>query len=334
MTDSNLFIIAEIGVNHDGYAERAIELARAAKSAGADAVKTQVWTTEEVYRRDDPRFDTIKALELTREQVGDIKSFCDDIGIEFFATPDDIGWAHFMKGLGVKRMKTSSQDVTNLPFLREIGRLGMPVIYSTGACTLEEMVAGYDALKEGIDDGGNYGFPTVLHCLSSYPAPLDQMNLRVLPNEIFSRWGEPLAPFGLSDHTHGVHAAMVAVGMGATVFEKHLTLDMGASGPDHAASAEPGPFAAYVRLIHEAYAALGDGLKRIMPCELEARRNGQRFLAFRRSMKAGEVIASDDLICMKLGAGLPPSRAAAFVGCTLAVDVEAYSGVSDGCIPC
>lgn len=327
---SELFIVAEIGVNHDGYVSVAMQLATAAKAAGADAVKTQVWTTEEVYARTDPRFDTIKRLELTRDQIGVLKEHCDNIGIEFFATPDDIGWAHFLKGLGVKRMKTSSQDVTNLPFLREIGALGLPVIYSTGACTPEEMQAGYDALKDGINNGGDYSFPSVLHCVSAYPAPLDQMNLSVL-KEIFDRFGEPLAPIGLSDHTTSIEAAIVAVGLGATIFEKHLTLDVNAAGPDHAASLDPIHFAGYVKAIRSAHRMLGDGKKRVMPCEEETRKHGQRFAALRADRPAGHLLAWDDLCFMKIDHGVPPHLARGIIerGARLVSDVAAFTSLAN-----
>ncbi len=328
---NDLFIIAELGVNHDGYAEKAIDLVRAAKQAGADAVKTQVWTTEEVYARSDPRFDTIKRLELNRDQVRAIKVACDAIGIEFFATPDDMEWARFLKEIGVKRMKTSSQDVTNLPFLREIGALGLPVIYSTGACSWKELEAGWEAIRAGQMDGGDYSFPDVLHCVSAYPAlDLDQMNLNVL-KEIGGHYGWPLASIGLSDHTIGSpKAAVTALALGATIFEKHLTLDVNAPGPDHMASTTPGPFSGYVESLREAYRMLGDGVKRLMPCEEETRKHGQRFAALRADRPAGHRLIWDDLCFMKIGHGVDPQRARELIDKNVRIefDVPAFTSLA------
>ncbi|HVM96590.1 MAG TPA: N-acetylneuraminate synthase family protein, partial [Candidatus Acidoferrales bacterium] len=179
---------------------------------------------------------------------------------------------------GVKRIKTSSQDVTNLSFLREIGKLGLPVILSTGACTKREMLDAMVAVN-----GYGYESPqrplTVLHCVSAYPAPLDQMNLSVITDLRRSFYGR----VGLSDHTQGLVAALTALGLGARVFEKHLTLDTTQLGPDHAASADPVQMSDYVYRLRQAYTALGDGIKRIMPCEMENRKRYEKFIAPRRN---------------------------------------------------
>lgn len=264
-----LEIIAEIGVNHNGRVQQAMMLAECAKHAGCTAVKTQLWNTERVYPRD--RWDQMKRLELSRDSIKILSAFCAGIGIEFICTPDEIEDAIFLKDLGIKRMKTSSQDVTNLKFLRQIGELGLPVIFSTGACGWNEMMEGRAAIGR-MDT-------TVLHCVSAYPAPLEEMNLRVL-DHLSSMW--PERRIGLSDHTIGDEAAVMAVAMGATVFEKHLTFSRFSEGPDHFASITMDMMRAYVKRLQTCYAALGSGDKRVMPCELENRKKFEAFIAPRK----------------------------------------------------
>lgn len=258
-------VIGEIGVNHNGDFFTACKLVDAAIEAGCTSVKTQLWDTERVYPRE--RWDEMKKLELSRKDIIGLKGFCRGRGIELIVTPDDTIDAQFIAEIGFKRIKTSSMSVTNLPLLKYIGTLGMPVIFSTGACNWSEFNAAYSAI--GRND------TTVLHCVSAYPAPLEQMNMRVLlemRDMIFRR-----SPIGLSDHTLGTEAAIMALAMEATVFEKHLTLSRDQEGPDHQASLTPPEMWQYVQTLKECDAAMGEGHKRVMPCEIENRKKFDKF---------------------------------------------------------
>lgn len=253
-----VFVIAEAGVNHNGDIEIAMRLVDEAIKAGCDAVKFQLWNTEHIYpasRVGRVMHDQMAALELSREQMVLLKAYCDARGILFFATPDELADAQFLAGLGVELMKTSSHDVTNLEMLRGIRALGVPTIMSTGAASLLEINDAWIALEPA----------AALHCVSAYPAPLDQMNLRAL------RWLEFGGPRGLSDHTLGIAAACASLALGARIFEKHFTLGRYMRGPDHAASASIPEMKEYVSTLRALAIGLGDGVKRIMPCEAAAR---------------------------------------------------------------
>lgn len=265
-------IIAEIGVNHNGSIATAIKLIDAARAAGCDTVKFQLWNTERVYPRE--RWYEMKRLELSRAQIVHLKGHCDNIGIEFLCTPDEVEDARFLKSIGVKRIKTSSQDITNLRFLKEVAELDLPLIVSTGACTRVEM----DRAFATVIRETTVFRPVFLHCVSAYPAPLDQMNLNVI-FYLVRTFGPHV---GLSDHSLGNNAALIALGLGARVFEKHLTLNTYQSGPDHAASLDPVQMADYVFRLRAAERALGDGIKRIMPCEEENRARYEAFIAPRK----------------------------------------------------
>src|SRR5882672_10804728 len=172
---SMIEVIAEIGVNHNGDFFTACKLVDAAIEAGATAVKTQLWNTERVYPRE--RWDEMKRLELSRNDIQTLQAFCRGRGIELIVTPDELDDATFLRDIGVKRIKTSSQDVTNLRFLTGVGMLGLPVIFSTGACNWAEMNIGLKALHGGSHDSDLH--ITLLHCVSAYPAPVFEMNLGV-----------------------------------------------------------------------------------------------------------------------------------------------------------
>lgn len=329
--DDHLFIIAEAGVNHDGDLEKAFKLVDAAVAAGADAVKFQAWITEKVYSaqslkpdyqkrttdQDESEFDTIKALEFGHEEFAALSDYCRKQGIVFFATPDEADSADALVELGVPLLKTASQDVTNLPFLRHLATYGLPVIYSTGASTLNELVAGAEVFLGKVP-----GF-AILHCVSAYPAPMADMNLRVISTlrKMFP------CVVGFSDHTDGASAACAALALGARVFEKHLTLDRSAPGPDHQASLDPDQFTAYVRELHDVLTALGDGHKRIMPSEENTRLAFRRFIVAARGLPAGTVLTEADLLFKKVVDGLPPNHIDQVVGARLRRDVDADAAI-------
>lgn len=324
--EQNLFIIAEAGVNHNGNVNTAFQLVDAAVEAGCDAVKFQTWVTEKVYSRNksikpeyqarttnaaESEYDTIKKLELSYEDFGRIKNYCDQKSILFFSTPDEIDSADFLAQLGVGLMKTASQDVTNTPFLGHVARLGMPVIFSTGACTLTELAEGVETILAETNE------LIILHCVSSYPAPMEQMNLSVLPN-LRSMFG---CPVGLSDHTTGAEVACAAVALGARVFEKHLTLDKSMSGPDHQASLDPDEMFHYCQTLRSVRAALGDGVKRIMPCEENTRKAFRRFIVAARDLPAGTVLRTQDFCFKKVVDGISPRHIELVIGSQLTDDI-------------
>ena len=326
--NERLFIIAEAGVNHNGSVETALQLVDAAIECGCDAIKFQTWITEKVYSATrsvkpeyqvrvtdaaESEFDTIKRLELSFDDFRRIKDYCDKRGILFFSTPDESESADFLVSLGVGLMKTASQDVTNLPFLRQLSGLGLPIIFSTGACTLAELAEGVEAISESTKE------VFILHCVSSYPAPLEQMNLAAIPN-LSATFGFPV---GFSDHTEGSEAACAAVALGARVFEKHLTLDRGMPGPDHQASFEPRQMKAYCEALRNVHRALGDGIKRIMPCEVDARKAFSRFLVTARDLPSGAVLSGTDVVFKKVVDGIAPKYLDMLIGKKLITNVAA-----------
>ncbi len=332
-SEQNLFIIAEAGVNHNGKIETALQLVDAAVNAGCDAVKFQTWVTEKVYSRDksikpeyqsrttnaaESEFDTIKNLELSHEDFGRIKSYCEQRGILFFSTPDETDSADFLVHLGVKLLKTASQDVTNTPFLRYVAGLGLPVIFSTGACTLGELVEGVETILAETQE------LIILHCVSAYPAPVEQMNLSLIP-KIRQLFGYPV---GLSDHTIGAEAACAAVALGARVFEKHITLDRSMTGPDHQASMSPEEMLHYCQTLRRVRAALGDGVKRIMPSEEDARRAFRRFVVAARDLPSGAVLGPHDIHFKKVVDGISPRYLELILGAEIAEPVVADATIT------
>lgn len=240
------FIIAEAGVNHCGSIDLARHLITAAKSCGANAVKFQMFDAELLGRPE------IKHLELTHEQLFDLYGRCNAQGIEFMCTPFDVEAVKFLTPL-LKRLKISSGCIGNVPLLEAARKTGLPVILSTGMSRLGDVAFSLDIL----------GGATLLHCTSAYPCPIQDVNLRAMQT-LATRFHMPV---GYSDHTDGVIISIAAVAMGATIIEKHLTLDRRSEGPDHLSSLEPESFKTMVETIRRLELAIGDGEKRPMPSE-------------------------------------------------------------------
>lgn len=252
-------IIAEIGVNHDGQLGKAMHLMREAKRRGADVAKFQTYDATEIALPGAHR-DMLAKHQLSHDDHRALKAEADILGIEFMSSPFDIKSAVFLKELGVKRLKIGSGELTNHSFLGDVGRLGLPVILSTGMATIQEVLDAVCYIWPH-----NEGRISLLHCVSAYPAPVASYNLRAM-NAL--RGVTSGMRVGLSDHTLGDHLAIAAVAMGATIIEKHLTLCFEDIGPDHAASMEPLEFGEMVRKIRDIEAAMGDGIKRPTPEEL------------------------------------------------------------------
>lgn len=323
------FIIAEAGVNHNGDVELAKQLVDAAVRAGADAVKFQTWVTEKViapdarmaeYQRqnlgkDQSQFEMAKQLELNYDQFREIKAYADRQNTLFFSTPDEEDSVDFLDELGVLLFKIGSGEVTTLPLLRHVALKGKPVILSTGMSTLGEV----EAAVRAIEETGNRQL-VLLHCVSNYPADPADYNLRAM-DTLASAFGYPV---GLSDHTLGIEIAVAAVARGACVLEKHLTLDKRMPGPDHRASLEVGEFAKMVQAIRAVESALGDGVKRPVPSELETKKVVQKSIVAARSICAGEKITEGDVALRRTSGGLAPTYLPFVIGRRVICDLDAH----------
>ena len=313
------FVIAEAGVNHNGDLGLARALVDVAAAAGADAVKFQTFTADGLVTRAAPTAEyqqralgtaasqhtMLSALELSPAAHEALWVHCASRGIEFMSTPFDVESAHYLKRLGVKRLKISSGDVTNLPMLEVVGGLGLPVILSTGMADLDEVEAAVATLRaSGLTD------LLILHCVSNYPADPALTNLRAM-DTLGQRFGVPV---GLSDHSPGLAVAVAAVARGATCIEKHFTVDRSLPGPDHQASLLPDELSALVRSVREVERALGDGVKRPVPSELPIRLVARKSLVTGRDLPAGTVLRREDLVILRPGTGLPPSALPRVVG--------------------
>jgi N-acetylneuraminate synthase/N,N'-diacetyllegionaminate synthase len=321
------FVIAEAGVNHCGSIEMAMELVDAALESGADAVKFQTWVTEKLvapsacsasYQRrntgkDQNQFEMLKDLELDFASFRKLKEYSDKRGIMFLSTPDEECSADFLEELGVPLFKIGSAEVTNLRFLKHIALKQKPIILSTGMSTLAEVE---DAVRE-IEHTGNRQI-ILLHCVSSYPTDYSDCNLQAM-DTLADSFGYPV---GFSDHTLGIEIAVAAAARRAMVIEKHLTLDRALSGPDHLASLTPAEFAGMVRSIRNVEKALGDGVKRPAPCELETKSVVRKVIVVDSFIGEGQCIREDDLVLQRASEGLEPSNMAHVIGRRVVRDLQ------------
>ena len=320
-------VIAEAGVNHNGDIGMAVELVARAAEAGADVVKFQTFDTSQVVARHAPKatyqiartgesdsqYDMVRRLELPREAHATLVETCHAHGITFMSTAFDHGSLDLLVKLGVDRLKVPSGEITNLPLLRDIGRRGLPVILSTGMATLGEVETAIEVLNRS---GTPTERVTVLHCTTEYPAPFQDVNLRAMTT-LQNALGVAV---GYSDHTSGIEVPIAAVALGATVIEKHLTLDRSLPGPDHHASLEPAEFAEMVRSIRHVEAALGDGIKRVVDSEAQNRMVARRSIVAAAPIAAGEPFTSANLATKRPAVGLSPMRWDEIIGRTATRD--------------
>jgi N,N'-diacetyllegionaminate synthase len=302
-------------VNHNGDLARARQLVAMAASAGADVVKFQTFiTTESIsagaakadYQRivtdpDESQADMVRKLELSRSDHEVLVEDCRRLGIRFLSTAFDSASFDMLIELGLDLVKVPSGEITNLPLLRHLAARGLPMIMSTGMATLDEIAAALDAVEAA---GTPRHRVTLLHCTTEYPAPFDEVNLRAIATlrETFG------LDVGYSDHTSGIEIAIAAVALGATVIEKHVTLDRSLPGPDHQASIEPAELAAMVTSIRHLESAFGDGVKRPTPSELRNRAIARKSIVARRAILAGEPFSADNLTAKRPGTGISPMR--------------------------
>jgi N,N'-diacetyllegionaminate synthase len=308
-------IIAEAGVNHNGDMVLAKRLIDAAADAGADLVKFQTFNAEQLATHAAPKaeyqthttdevqsqFEMLRQLELSAEMHETLIEYCRGRNIGFFSTGFDIKSIDYLASVGAERFKIPSGEITNLPYLRHIGAFGKPVILSTGMATLAEIESALEVLETA-------GTPrtqiTVLHCNTEYPTPMQDVNLRAMCS-IGKAFGVAV---GYSDHTAGIEVPIAAVALGATVIEKHLTLDRNLPGPDHKASLEPDEFAAMLRAIRNIEQAMGDGIKRPSSSETKNKPIARKSLVAAKPIRAGERFTVENVTAKRPGTGISPMR--------------------------
>ncbi len=326
---NHVFIIAEAGVNHNGSFDKALDMIKVAKDVGADAVKFQTAVPELVMTKkaakakyqeqtteaNETQLEMVKKIHLPLDAYEALKAECEKLKIEFMSTAFDEVSIQTLKKLKLKRVKIPSGEITNLPYLRHIALMCKPVFMSTGMATLEEVRAAMDVLLEA---GVNKDDLTMLHCNTEYPTPMGDVNLRAM----LTIRDELGVQVGYSDHTLGIEVPIAAVALGATIIEKHFTLDRTMPGPDHAASLEPEELKAMVATIRNIEKALGDGVKKPSPSETKNIPIARKSIIAKKPIKKGEAFSEDSLTVKRPGTGISPMEWDNVVGKTATHDYE------------
>lgn len=316
MDSSSVYIIAEVGVNHNGSLALAMQCVDQAVLCGADAVKFQTFKSERLVTKhaakadyqmentgsNESQLSMLQKLELSFADFAILKKYCDQQNIDFLSTPFDEESADFLHTLQVDAFKIGSGDVTNIPFLKKIDQYGRPVMLSTGMSNVAEIQESLAAFERS---------PVyLLHCTSDYPAPLEDVNLMAIQT-MHAAFGRIT---GYSDHTSGIEIAIAAAALGAKIVEKHLTLDQTLPGPDHKASLEPQDFASMVAAIRNVESARGNGVKRCMPSEESTRNIARKSIVMAADKQAGHVLTEADLFIKRPGTGIEPKFLYDFLG--------------------
>ncbi len=307
------YVIAEIGVNHNGNLNIARELIDAATDAGADAVKFQTYQTNLLVTRtaskatyqiaatgkSESQYEMLSSLQLSYEQHHTLMMYCQEREVEFLSSPFDIESIDSLIEMGVSKIKIPSGELTNLPYLRHIGSLGKPIIMSTGMATLNEVRSAMDVLESA---GAMRAKITLLHCSTEYPASISGVNLKAMITlkDTFN------VQVGYSDHTIGSEVSLAAVAMGASVIEKHLTLDCRSYGPDHKASMEPNDFKLMINAIRNVEMAFGSGEKKPNSTEMNNSNIVRKSLFANDAIKKGELFTEDNIISKRPANGISP----------------------------
>ncbi len=308
---NNVLIIAEAGVNHNGRLDLALKMIDEAKKAGADIVKFQTARPENVISKfaekaeyqkkttgtGESQLDMCKRIVLKFEDYILLRNHCEEIGIQFLSTSFDLESIHFLRELGCEMWKIPSGEITNYPYLIEIAKTGQPIIMSTGMSTLDEVRTAVDLLKKN-----GAGEISLLHCTTEYPAPYEDVNLKVLD----TLRKEFQLEVGYSDHTPGIEVPIAAVAMGATIIEKHFTLDRNMEGPDHKASLEPDELKQMVSAIRHIEKAMGNGIK--IPADSEKKNIviARKSIVAKRDIVAGDVFTEENITTKRPGYGISP----------------------------
>ena len=307
-----IYIIAEAGVNHNGSFDLACKLVDEAKKAGVDCIKFQTFKAEKLvshsakkaeYQKretgDSSQQDMLKQLELSFEEFIALKAYCDKVGIAFLSTPFDFDSLAFLDTIDMPFWKIPSGEVTNYPYLVALAKTGKPIVMSTGMCTMEEIGEAVAVLKEN-----GAGEIKLLHCNTEYPTPFEDVNLTAMDHIR----GAFSLEVGYSDHTKGIEIPIAAAAVGATIIEKHFTLDKNMEGPDHKASLEPHELAQMVSAIRNIEKALGDGVKRPSPSEEKNKPIARKSIVAQVAIKKGEVFTEQNLTVKRPGEGISPMQ--------------------------
>ena len=309
----NIYIIAEAGVNHNGSLELAKKMVNEAKDAGADCIKFQTFISKNMASKNagkadyqmqqtdawESQLDMLEKLELSFNEFVVLSEYCKEKEIEFLSTAFDFDSIVFLNSLDMKKWKVPSGDITNLPYLIKIAELGKPVILSTGMSTMEDIRAAVSVLKNN-----GSGEITVLHCTTEYPTPYEDVNLNAM-NTIKAEFDLPI---GYSDHTQGIEIPIAAVALGATVIEKHFTLDRTMEGPDHKASLEPNELKAMVSAIRNVEVAIGSGEKKPAESEKKNMVIARKSIIAKHYITKGEVFTEENLTIKRPGNGISPMK--------------------------
>lgn len=313
MSMDNIFIIAEAGINHNGDFDNAVKMVELAAIAGADAVKFQTFKAKQLMIPNAPKaqyqqqaigdeesmLDMACRLELSYPEFLELHSHCRDRGIEFLSTPFDFESITFLADLGLETFKIPSGEVTNLPHLRKIGALNRNVILSTGMADMLEIK---QALEVIIGAGTDKDKITILHCNTDYPTPMEDVNLSAMLS-IKKALGVKV---GYSDHTLGIEIPVAVAALGASVIEKHFTLDKSMPGPDHRASLSPEELKEMVKAVRNIEKALGDGVKRTSPSEAKNMYVARRSIVAARDINKGEIFSEENISAKRPSTGMSP----------------------------
>ena len=316
MSYNQTFIIAEAGVNHNGSLELAKKMINVAVEAGADAVKFQTFKAEMVVSKyaqkaeyqkktttvDESQLEMIKKLELDVAAHRTLIDYCKKKNICFMSTPFDLDSIDLLNKLKLEIFKIPSGEITNLPYLRKIGTLKKEIILSTGMADLGEIENALDILACA---GTELKGITILHCNTEYPTPVEDVNLKAV---LTIKTAFPCVNIGYSDHTPGIEIPIAAVAMGATIIEKHFTLDKNMEGPDHKASLEPGELKEMVKAIRNIEKALGNGIKNPSPSELKNKPIARKSIVAARTIRKGESFTEENLTIKRPSTGISPMR--------------------------
>jgi N,N'-diacetyllegionaminate synthase len=314
-------IIAEAGVNHNGSIETAKKMVDAAVHAGVDYIKFQTFKAEKLvsvnaekadYQKqttntEESQYQMIKKLELDMDTHKELINYCNKKGIKFISTPFDLESIDLLYELEVPLFKIGSGEITNYPYLKKIALKGLPVILSTGMSNLTDVESALDVL---LSNGLSRTQITLLHANTEYPTPMQDVNLKAMLTlkDAFK------TKVGYSDHTLGIEVPVAAVALGATVIEKHFTLDKTMEGPDHKASLEPEELEAMVKAIRNIEKAMGDGIKRPSPSETKNMPIARKSIIASTFIKKGEVFTEQNITTKRPGTGISPMRWEDFLG--------------------
>lgn len=311
---TKVLIIAEAGVNHNGSLDLAKKLIDEAAIAGVDFIKFQTFKAEKLVSRSakqaeyqqrnigktgDSQYTMLKHLELNANQHEELIAYCQKKNIQFFSTAFDMDSINYLHSLNLGLWKIPSGEITNYPYLKKIAQYKEPVILSTGMCDLSDIAAAFQVL---LDNGLEKEQITILHCNTEYPTPMEDVNLRAML-EIKKKFGVNI---GYSDHTEGIEVPIAAVALGATVIEKHFTLDRNMEGPDHKASLEPQELRAMVQSIRNIELALGDGHKVVSASEQKNVEIARKSIVAACNIQKGEMLTEKNLTVKRPGNGISP----------------------------